>query len=58
MVYDWGHEALREWEGPDYWHCELRADEATCCAGWLISDDSQQYTRGRAGGELLVCDVL
>jgi len=23
FMYDWGHEALREWDGPDYWHCEV-----------------------------------
>lgn len=21
--YDWGHEALGKWDGPDYWHCEV-----------------------------------
>jgi hypothetical protein len=45
-MYDWGHDALREWGGPDYWHCEV----FRTIKEYLDGDDEQPLFLAIASG--------
>ena len=46
FAYDWGHGALAEWDGPDWWHKEVFA----CIRDYLTGDDEMPLRIAVASG--------
>lgn len=46
FMYDWKHEELRDWGGPDYWHCEV----FQCIKEYLAGPDNSPLCIAIASG--------